>query len=58
MVYLTDNRTTPGSSTCFNSIQLWIVAIKARYQGQKFRTARNTDGRGSDGGVWVVVGCG
>ena len=24
----------------------------------KIRTARNTDGRGSDGGVWVVVGCG
>ena len=24
---------------------------------EKFCTARNTDGRGSDGGVWVVVGC-
>ena len=27
VVYLTDNRTTPGCSTLFNSVQLWIVAI-------------------------------
>ena len=26
VVYLTDNKTTPGCSTLFNSVQLWIVA--------------------------------
>ena len=27
VVYLTDYRTTPGCSTLFYSVQLWIVAI-------------------------------
>ena len=27
MGYLTDNRTTPGCSNLFNSVQPWIVAI-------------------------------
>ena len=31
VVYLTDYRTTPGCSTLFYSVQLWIVAIADIY---------------------------